>query len=768
VDVPVTSLCHVWVADEAKLADIEYTATWKEQPAEVSLSGFGTRTLHLEAGGAAHPGATGTVTVGVAGAQPVPATLRVVVGAAPPPTVAPVTVDGVIAGRTASVDVARYVDSPLHDKVISIVSVGKVSGLGARTPATSGSQVTLSPTPDAHGTEVFQVTVTDVTDRTRTERQAVGRITLHVLGVPDPPARVAPGRNVLSHQVTLTWEAPANNGEPIDFYEVSWSGGTHRCAASPCTITGLSNGVPYVFTVRAHNAVGFGRPSAPSRPAAEPNTVPRAPTGLTTSDAQDGRLQIAWQPAKVDGTPVLRYLVTYPGHSLSTAGTSLVAVGLDNDAPTTFTVYAINKQGRGPGASVKGQSAGVPQYPPPPAQAQTLPAPTLDTTQAGDHQVVRVSWNAVDPNGPKPVTYTLTRRATGRDPVVVCAGVRGTSCSDPDVTNDGSQVSYGYVATNGAGHGSPPSDSASFVARGTPEGISGFHAEGSGRDNQVDLEFDVQPVRDRSSTVYCTIDAPDGPSCGVFHYDGPGGRSNVDETVNVGRDGSVTVFLKECNTVATCAAPVSASTVAYGPLGAPQITNARASGPNVDFEVHWNPRGGAVQLHVTVQARGGGPIYDRVFDESDVANGDHQLAFTDAVDSTVGTPISLDANPLGRSVTITAVLTDASSLPRPGSTTDSADVFMPAGVHATLGKVQGDCTSNDPPACGHVTLTLANFQHDGSVHCHFDVQGGAGLPDIDVPTAADGSGTWQSTGKYTDNGAQITVTCESITDRINW
>ena len=405
VDVPVTSLCHVWVADDAELADIEYTATWKEQPAEVGLSGFGTRTLHLQAGGAARPGATGTITVGVAGAQPVPATLRIVVGAAPPPTVAPVTVDGVIAGRTASVDLARYVYSPLHDKVISIVSVGKISGLGARPPATAGSRVTLSPTPDAHGTEVFQVIVTDVADRTRTERQAVGRITLHVLGVPDPPTRVGPGRNVLSHEVTLTWDAPANNGEPIDYYEVAWSDGTHRCAASPCTITGLTNGVPYVFTVRAHNAVGFSRPSAPSRPAAEPNTVPQAPTGLATSDPQDGRLQIAWQPAKVDGTPVLKYLVTYPGHSLSTAGTSVVAIGLDNDAPTTFTVYAINKQGRGPGASVQGESAGVPQYPPPPAQPQALPAPTLDTTQAGDHQAVRISWNAVDPNGPKPVTY---------------------------------------------------------------------------------------------------------------------------------------------------------------------------------------------------------------------------------------------------------------------------------------------------------------------------------------------------------------------------
>jgi large repetitive protein len=754
------------VADDAELNRIQYTGSWKEQPPEVHLSGFGTRTLHLQAAGDARPGTTGTITVGVTGSQPVPATLRVVVGAAPPPTVSPVTVDGVVAGRSAAFDIARYVYSPLHDRVISIVSLTPVSGMGASRHVGTTS-VTLTPNADAHGTEVFQVVVTDVTDRTRTERQAVGRITLHVLGVPDPPTGVSPGRDVLSHQVTLTWAAPANNGEPIDFYQVSYSGSTHRCPASPCTITGLTNGVEYVFTVRAHNAVGFGKPSAPSRPGAQPNAVPQAPTGLHASDPQDGRLQLTWQPAKVDGTPVLKYAVSYNGHVLTTTATSIVATGLDNDVPTTFRVTAVNKQGSGPAATVRGQSAGVPQYPPSPAAPHALPAPHLDTTQAGDHQVVRVSWTDIDPNGPGPVTYAVTRRATGHDPVVVCSGVRATTCADPDVVNDGSDVSYTYVATNGAGHSSDSSDSASFAARGTPEGISGFRATGTGADHKVELSFTVAPVRDRSSTVYCTIGSADGASCGTFQFDGPNAVPGQDKVVDVGADGPVTVFLKQCNTVGTCADPASADAVAFGQLQPPAIQNARSSGPNVDFEVHWNPRGGAVQLQVTVQTSDG-TVYDHTFDESDPTEGDDSVRFTDDVDATLNTPISVNPGTFGKQVRITAVLSDASNLHRSTQTSVDDSVKIRPPITASLARTaDSGCTSSDPAPCADLTLHLHGFQANGHVVCHFDVQGGAALADVTVDTDAGGDGDWQS-GKYTSGGAKITVTCETITDQMTW
>ena len=50
-------------------------------------------------------------------------------------------------------------------------------------------------------------------------------------------------------------------GAQIDRYQVQYAGGSQTCAASPCRITGLTNGRAYTFRVLAHNAVGNSAPS---------------------------------------------------------------------------------------------------------------------------------------------------------------------------------------------------------------------------------------------------------------------------------------------------------------------------------------------------------------------------------------------------------------------------------------------------------------------------------------------------------------------------
>ena len=49
--------------------------------------------------------------------------------------------------------------------------------------------------------------------------------------------------------------------------------GHQKCTASPCTITGLTNGKDYTFTVVAENGVR-SPPSAPSN-TVRPDTLPR-------------------------------------------------------------------------------------------------------------------------------------------------------------------------------------------------------------------------------------------------------------------------------------------------------------------------------------------------------------------------------------------------------------------------------------------------------------------------------------------------------------
>ncbi|HUO50311.1 MAG TPA: fibronectin type III domain-containing protein [Candidatus Paceibacterota bacterium] len=68
-------------------------------------------------------------------------------------------------------------------------------------------------------------------------------------------------------QATVTFTAPASDGgSPITSYTVTSSPGgiTASGAASPLTVTGLTNGVSYTFTVKATNAVGTGAASAAS------------------------------------------------------------------------------------------------------------------------------------------------------------------------------------------------------------------------------------------------------------------------------------------------------------------------------------------------------------------------------------------------------------------------------------------------------------------------------------------------------------------------
>ena len=71
-------------------------------------------------------------------------------------------------------------------------------------------------------------------------------------------------------QAEVSWNAPAaNSGPALTGYLVTAGPGGATCSTAgtlTCTVTGLTNGMAYTFTVRAINASGNGAPSGPSSP----------------------------------------------------------------------------------------------------------------------------------------------------------------------------------------------------------------------------------------------------------------------------------------------------------------------------------------------------------------------------------------------------------------------------------------------------------------------------------------------------------------------
>lgn len=233
-----------------------------------------------------------------------------------------------------------------------------------------------------------------------------------VLPPPSAPSGIA--ATVENQQTTVSWSSAS--GSP-DYYEVeqsldnsTWSQPFGSCSTQinaqtlTCEATGLVNGTPYYFRVRAGNGSGAS-PWDPLATPVTPSLPPPAPTSIV-GIAGDAQVSLSWTAPVMDNTyaAITGYKIEFnDGSTWSTSvantgstATSATVQSLSNGTEYTFRVSAINGAGAG---TASADSAGVTPFGVP--DPVDLMIPPFSVTQLDD-STLQISWDEPASNG-KPI-----------------------------------------------------------------------------------------------------------------------------------------------------------------------------------------------------------------------------------------------------------------------------------------------------------------------------------------------------------------------------
>jgi flagellar hook assembly protein FlgD/fibronectin type 3 domain-containing protein len=274
------------------------------------------------------------------------------------------------------------------------------------------------------------------------------------LGAPAAPRDVTAVRG--DGQVAVSWTATVDGTRRATVgYRVTATPGGASCTTTTtsCTVTGLTNGEPHTFTVRALDAAGgTGDPvsSAPVRPVGAPLAV----TDLEVR-AADGELTARWTaPASDGGEPLAGYrLIADPTDltgrpdgpplvSTTCPTTTCRVEGLVNGTAYAVSVTAVNGAGLA-GPTVSTTARAVPVGAP--------AAPTVLSAVGGDGQAT-VTFSAVQGNGAPIRSYSVAAEPADG----FCTATAELGCTIRGLTN-GQTYRFVVRATNTAGLTSPAS-----------------------------------------------------------------------------------------------------------------------------------------------------------------------------------------------------------------------------------------------------------------------------------------------------------------------
>lgn len=253
------------------------------------------------------------------------------------------------------------------------------------------------------------------------------------------------------NQVTLRWNAPADNGRPIQTY--FYNDGVHGWKNTGSTGTtfnppALTNGTKYSFEVHAcslgdNKSVNCGQDSAAAP--ATPYAPPAAPQNLTAdADIAAGQLTLAWQPAAGNGRAIAgyQYAIAGSGTWVDAGNKTSVTVLGTNGTASTYVVRAYNAEKVGTDSVDSNQATATPY--------DTPAAPTaLVVNPDGANNEVTFSWTDGAANG-RPLTGYQYSTDNGGTWTAVAKGGKTTTQSSGATLANGTTYTFVVREITGA------------------------------------------------------------------------------------------------------------------------------------------------------------------------------------------------------------------------------------------------------------------------------------------------------------------------------
>lgn len=403
-------------------------------------------------------------------------------------------------------------------------------------------------------------------------------------GAPTAPGDVkaTPG----DQQATVTWTKPTSDGgSAITSYLVATTSGTGVCsvdgATTTCNATGLTNGVPYSFVVKATNDDGFVSPDSKASGPVVPTTKPSAPTDVQAV-AGMASATVTWKaPTQTGGTPIKSYAVSSQvvggdggngdlGKACDPTATSCVVTGLKNGTKYEFTVTATNDAGLVSPASAPSDPVIAGEVPP------DAPTNVVGTSTKGGGGV-NVTWTAPANSGSSRLEkYVVTGYQNNvAVPGATCTVTRGlvyldTYCTISGLTN-GSAYTFDVVAWNKQSASNPSSASAPVTPLGPPAAPTEVVAAAG--DASALVSWTAPPDAGSPVTGYTVYASPGSAKCSP----NPVATSCVVEGLTNGKP--FTFVVEATNSAGT--GPESAPSAPMTPIGPPSPPLAvTASAPN--------------------------------------------------------------------------------------------------------------------------------------------------------------------------------------------